>query len=200
MTTPPYLTMIPLFDELRGDRVVIRPYREEDAQTLLDAINESRDHLRPWMPWANDHQSVEETRTWIVRSLAERLLRESFNLSIWEIASDRLLGAIGLHPRGWDSRAFEIGYWVRASAQGHGYVSEAVRLLTDYAFAVLSATRVAIHCDARNQRSAAVAERLGFVREALLRNHMLAPDGSLRDTLIFSLTPSDPRWPAPTPL
>ena len=200
MMTPPYLTTIPLFDELRGDRVVIRPYREEDAQTLMDAINESRDHLRPWMPWANDHQAVEETRTWIVRSLAQRLLRESFNLSLWEIASGRFLGAVGLHPRGWDARAFEIGYWVRASAEGHGYVSEAVRLLTDYAFDTLSANRVAIHCDARNQRSAAVAERLGFVREALLRNHMLAPDGSLRDTLIFSLTPSDPRWPAPTPL
>jgi ribosomal-protein-serine acetyltransferase len=198
MTTPPYLTMIPLFDELRGDRVLIRPYREADAQTLMDAIGESRDHLRPWMPFADSHQSVEETREWIVRSLAQRLLRESFNLSIWEIGTDGFLGAIGLHPRGWDVPAFEIGYWLRASAEGHGYVSEAVRLLTDYAFDALSAKRVAIRCDARNQRSAAVAERLGFVREAHLRNHMLAPDGSLRDTLIFSLTPSDPRWPAPT--
>jgi RimJ/RimL family protein N-acetyltransferase len=40
-----------------------------------------------------------------------------------------------------------------------------------------------------------VAERLGFVREARLRNEARATDGSLRDTLIFALTPDDPRWP-----
>ena len=52
-----------------------------------------------------------------------------------------------------------------------------------------------IRCDARNTRSAAVAERLGFVREALLRNER-DPHGELRDTLVFSLTPDDPRWPS----
>jgi RimJ/RimL family protein N-acetyltransferase len=52
-----------------------------------------------------------------------------------------------------------------------------------------------IRCDARNTRSAAVAERLGFVREAHLRNEARSTDGELRDTLVFSLIPSDPRWP-----
>ena len=75
-------------------------------------------------------------------------------------------------------------------------MAEAVRLLADFAFNELHANRVMIRCDARNARSAGVAERLGFVREACLRNEARANDGSLRDTLIFALTPSDPRWPS----
>jgi RimJ/RimL family protein N-acetyltransferase len=71
-----------------------------------------------------------------------------------------------------------------------------VKLLTDFAFTSLGAQRVMIRCDARNTRSAAVAERLGFVREAHLRNELRThTDSELRDTLIFSLIPSDPRWP-----
>jgi ribosomal-protein-serine acetyltransferase len=193
---PPYRTLIPLFDELRGARMLVRPYRESDAEALRAAVNESREHLRPWMPFANDHQTVEESRDWIVHSMARWLLRESLNLSIWEIATGRYLGGTGLTPHSWEIGYFEIGYWLRQSAEGHGYMQEAVRLITDYAFDTLKAQRVEIRCDARNRRSAAVAERLGFVREAQLRHHERATDGSLRDTLIFALVPSDPRWPA----
>ncbi|MBF6590801.1 MAG: GNAT family N-acetyltransferase, partial [Ktedonobacterales bacterium] len=105
------------------------------------------------------------------------------------------LGGLGLHPRGWETGFFEIGYWLRASAEGQGYMAEGVRLMTDYAFAHLGATRVQIRCDARNQRSAGLARRLGFVQEAHLRCQMRATDGTLRDTLVFALTPTDQRWP-----
>jgi RimJ/RimL family protein N-acetyltransferase len=194
--TPTYRTLIPLFDELRGARVLVRPYQEDDTEALRAAIEESREHIRPWLPWVDSHQSVDETRDWIAHCMAHWLLREDLPLSIWEIGTGRYLGGTGLHPRNWDIGYFEIGYWLRRSAEGNGYMQEAVRLLTDYAFTSLHAQRIEIRCDARNRRSAAVAERLGFVREAHLRHHLRAPDGSLRDTLIFALIPSDPRWPA----
>jgi ribosomal-protein-serine acetyltransferase len=192
---PPYQTLIPLFDELRGERVIVRPYRLEDAPAVRDAIVESRDHLRPWMPFADAHQTVDETRDWLIRSSASWQLREDMFTGLWDAATGRYLGSSGLHPHNWQLGYFEIGYWVRVSAQGQGYVTEAVKLQTDFAFEVLHARRVEIRCDARNTRSAAVAERLGFVREARLRQDTRAPDGSLRDTLVFALIESDPRWP-----
>ncbi len=73
---------------------------------------------------------------------------------------------------------------------------EAARLVTDFLFEQLNAQRVEIRCDALNTRSAAVAQRLGFVQEARLRSARRAADGSIRDTLIFSLIPTDPRWPS----
>lgn len=190
-----YRSQIPLFDELCGSRVVVRPYRVEDAEALRAAVEESREHIRAWLPFADAHQTVEETRDWITHTLVRWLLREELALSIWEAASGRFLGGVGLHPRDWAARSFEIGYWLRASAEGQGYMSEAVRLVTAAATRLLQPNRLEIRCDARNLRSAAVAERLGFLREAALRNHSLAPDGSLRTTLVYSLVPGDAAWP-----
>lgn len=190
-----YRSQIPLFDELRDPRVVVRPYRSEDAAALREAVEESREHIRPWLPFADAHQTIEESRDWIAHTMAEWLLRENFALGIWEANTARYLGGIGLHPRDWAVRSFEIGYWLRASAEGHGYMSEAARLLVEAAAHLLHANRLAIRCDARNRRSAAVAERLGFVREGELRNHSLAADGTLRTTLVYGLTPDDAAWP-----
>lgn len=192
MERPPYRTLIPLFEELVGERIVVRPYKPDDAQALMEAVDESREHLRPWMPFADEHRSVEESRDWIIRQNAGWLLRENMNCAIWLKEGDRYLGGIGLHPINWDIRRFEIGYWLRKSAEGHGYIAEAVKLLADYALNELGANRVEIKCDERNTRSASVARRLGFVQEACLRNHATAPDGSLRNTLIFARIPGDP--------
>ncbi len=126
---------------------------------------------------------------------AHWLLRQDMTVALLDATTGRFVGGSGLHPRDWDVRVFEIGYWTRASEQGHGYITEAARLLTEFAARSLAANRVFIQCDARNKRSAAVPERLGFTREALLRNDRRAKDGALRDTLIFSLIPSDSNWP-----
>ena len=189
-------TLLPLFEELRGEQVLVRPYRLEDAAALQEAVAESREHVRPWLPFADEHQTVDESRDFIIHCMARWLLREDLLVGLWDVETQRYVGGSGLHPRSWDVGSFEIGYWARASAEGKGYVSEAVKLLADFAFAALDARRVTIRCDARNMRSAAVAERLGFVREGRLRHDSLAQDGTLRDTLVFALIPIDLLWKA----
>ena len=193
MDKPRFCILTPLFDELRGERVIVRPYRLEDAAALQEAVTESREHIRPWLPFADHHQTIEETQDWITRQTAKWLLREDLGVGIWEIESGRYLGGSGLHVRSWDEGYFEIGYWLRKSAEGHGYVLEAVRLLVDFAFGPFGANRLEILCDERNERSAAVARRLGFRQEGLLRNDSRSTDGSLRNTLVFGLIPSDVR-------
>ena len=191
MITSPYPTLIPLFEELHSERLVVRPYHERDAQQLNKAVAESRDHIRPWLPFADAHQTVEETRDWIINQEAAWLTRRDLALGVWKKTTSRFLGGTGIHTESWEHRCFEIGYWLRVSAPGHGYMTEAVQLLTNYAFAELAANRVEIRCDERNIRSAAIPRRLGFVQEACMRNHMAAPDGTLRTTLVFALIPSD---------
>lgn len=186
-------TLRPIFDELRGERVVVRPYRPDDAEALFAAVIESRDYLLPWLPWASGYASVDDARDFINRANARWLLREDFTVSVWERESGRLIGGSGLHARNASVEAYEIGYWLRRTAAGHGYMAETVRLLTDYAFDALSAERVFIRCDARNRRSAAVAERVGFRFEGRLRHDAIAYDGAARDTLIYALTREDQR-------
>ena len=99
------------------------------------------------------------------------------------------MGSGGLHRIDWSVPSFEIGYWCHTSFAGHGYITEAVRGIAAFAFDFLSASRVEIRCDSLNRRSVRVAERAGFRLEAELRNAEAGTDGSLRNTLIFSMLP-----------
>jgi RimJ/RimL family protein N-acetyltransferase len=191
LSKPSLSTLIDLPDELRGPRVLLRPYRANDAEAVFAAIKESGDHLRPWMGWVDRHATVAETRDYCVRSAAKWLLRSDLTLGIFDVRSGRYLGGTGFHEPDWALRAFEIGYWLRASAVGNGYITEAVGLLLDLAFAQLAARRVELRCDARNAPSRRVAERLGFVLEGCLRNALAAPDGDPADWLIYALIPED---------
>ena len=82
-----------------------------------------------------------------------------------------LVGSSGLHRIDWEVPKFEIGYWCRTGFTGRGYVTEAVRGISAFAFDVLGARRVEIRCDSRNLPSARGAERAGFRLEGELRNN-----------------------------
>jgi len=69
---------------------------------------------------------------------------------------------------------------------GRGFATEATRRIADVAFDELGAERVAIWCDARSERSAAVTTRAGFEPEARLRHNRLGADGQLSDSLCFA--------------
>jgi RimJ/RimL family protein N-acetyltransferase len=156
MEPPRYPTLIELPDELRSARIVVRPYRADDAEAVYAAIDESRDRLSPWLPWVHRHQSPDDSRDFCIRSAANWLARTTLEVGIFDARDGRFLGASGFPRLDWRARIFETGYWLRRSAEGHGYVSEAVQLLARLAFERLSANRLEIRCDARNNRSRAV--------------------------------------------
>lgn len=188
---PIHPTLILLPDEIRSERVVLRPLRSEDAEAAFAAIDEAREHLRPWMDWVDKQRTVDDVRDYCLRTAGKWILRTDLAMGMFAVASGAYLGGTGLHDPDWELRRFEIGYWIRPSAEGHGFVSEAVRLLSRLAFDDLGARRLEIRCDATNDRSRRVAERAGFLLEGRLRNEALAPDGEPRDTLVFSLIPAD---------
>ncbi|MEP7157174.1 MAG: GNAT family N-acetyltransferase, partial [Betaproteobacteria bacterium] len=179
----PLLLDIP--DELRGERVLLRPLRDDDAYALWNAVEASRDHLARWMPWVKDHNSQDFSREYIRKMQAKWIMREDFPMGIFRIADNLLLGASGLHRIDWSVPAMEAGYWLRPDAEGHGYIGEAVQLLMGFAFNHLHAERLEIRCDSKNLRSAAVPQRLGFVHEATLRCSRRNTDNTLGDGHVF---------------
>ena len=188
-----YPANLPFPDRFEGPRVVARAYAPADAEALKLAVDESRERLRPFIPWAETHQHLDETRHLIAEWQGRWLTRTNFVMGIFDKATGRLLGGTGLHPAGrseidWNLRRFEIGYWMRTGAEGHGYVLEAVRALTDTAFRALKARRVEIRCDDDNVRSWRVAEKAGFRLEGIHRKDGLTPLGAPRDTRVYALT------------
>lgn len=192
MPAPEYLSLVPLFEELRGNVVLLRPFRPEDAPLLHEAIGESREFMRPWLPWADTQQTVEESLEWINQARAKWITRADILVAMFD-ASDRtyFVGGIDLHPRDWAVPFLELGYWVRATAAGRGYMTEAVEMLTHFALDELKAQRVQIRCDVRNTASANVARRAGYVLEGIRRNDSLDTEGNVASMMIFSQVPGD---------
>lgn len=173
-------------DHFATDRLLIRAPRPGDGAAINEAIRESHADLRPWMPWVEPMPSVEQSEEYARRAAARFILREDLPLVLFRQQDGQFVGGSGLHSIDWNVPRFEIGYWVRTSLRGQGYITEAVNGIARFAFNKLGAQRLEICCDAHNDRSIAVAERCGFTREARLKHDTRTPDGKLRDTLIFA--------------
>lgn len=174
-------------DVIETERLLVRAPRVGDGPALAEAVNASLEHLQPWMPWAKEPTTIEKSEANVRRGVSRWIAREDLWLMIVRKSDGVFLGGSGLHRIDWSIPRFEIGYWIRPEAQGKGYVTEAVTAIRDFAFGTLKATRVEVRCDAENVRSAAVAERCGFVLEGRLRLNSRAVSGELRDDLIYSL-------------
>ncbi|MEJ2289202.1 MAG: GNAT family N-acetyltransferase [Deinococcales bacterium] len=173
-------------EALETERLIVRAPRWGDGAAVGAAVRESLDELRPWLSWAQAATSLEEDEA-ICRRARLRFLERSdlaFYLTLKEDGA--FVGGSGLHRIDWEARKFEIGYWVRTRCRGMGYVTEAVEGITRFAVERLRANRIEIRCDARNTRSARVAERAGFTLEGTLRAARMGVDGTLTDTRVYA--------------
>jgi len=147
-------------ETINHDGVTLRRWRADDADTLHRVVNESLDHLAPWMPWAADGYPPDAATAFLAQSRADWDAGIAYNYAI--IAPDgALVGSCGLMAR-IGPGGLEIGYWLHPAYQGQGLVTRAAGALTAEAFRI-GADRVEIVHDADNVRSGAVPRRLGFV-------------------------------------
>jgi RimJ/RimL family protein N-acetyltransferase len=180
---------------IETNRLVIRCYNPADATLLHAAVEASRDHLKPWMPWAHEDQTLQDHVELLRTFRGQFDLGEDFIYGIFSADETRLIGGSGLHTRQ-GSHIREIGYWVRVEDIHQGYARETAAALAKVAFELDRVQRVEIRCDPDNTASAAIPARLGFTREGNLR----AQSGFLdqpRDTEVWSLLAGEyPACPA----
>ncbi|MES2709464.1 MAG: GNAT family N-acetyltransferase [Verrucomicrobiota bacterium] len=161
-------------------RLIIRCRQPSDAALSKEAVDSSLEHLRPWMPWAHEAPSSLET----VAELLAKFARDfeegrEFVYGVYSRNESELLGCAGLHLRNGETDR-EIGYWLRTSATGRGFITEAAAALTSAAFATWPELwTVTIVCDPANTRSAAVPARLGYACLGNLPAKVTSPTRSL---------------------
>jgi RimJ/RimL family protein N-acetyltransferase len=114
--------------------------------------------------------------------------------TVFHLPGQRIAGAtryLDIRPA---HRSLEIGgTWYAPEFQRTMVNTECKYLLLRYAFETLGCIRVQLKADARNERSLRAIERLGAVREGVLRNHYILPDGVYRDSVVYSIL--DTEWP-----
>jgi len=167
-------------------RLVIRCYNPADAPMLAEAVTESLEHLRPWMPWVyNEPEPIEEKIQRLKLFRGNFDLGQNFTYGIFNPEETKLIGGTGLHTRLGENE-LEIGYWIHKDYINQGLVTESTSALVKVAFEIVHIHRLEIHCDPENFASAAIPRKLGFTHEGTLRAKTRFLDG-WSDSMIWGL-------------
>ena len=173
-------------ESLETSRLWLRATRAGAGAAANEAVRESHAELRPWMPWAREVPSAEESEKHCVEMQAKWLSREILDFCFVRKSDGVLIGKGGLHTIDWTVPKMQIGYWIRTSCAGQGYATEATAGLVALACDRLAARRLEITSDARNSPSRRVAEKSGFKLEGILRQSRRGADGELADACMYA--------------
>jgi len=169
--------------QLVSARLVLTPIRATDAQALF-AIQSDRAGMGYWNhpAWTDLKQAYVQ----ILDDLAALDAGTQLKLAIRELVDGPLLGIVVVFAIDETSRRAEIGYHLAPSAQGKGYMHEALSRFAAYLFDELRMRRLEAEIDPRNIPSAKVLERIGFQREGLLRERWRVA-GEVSDSAVYGL-------------
>jgi len=136
----------------------------------------------------------QDTRKYIEDALAMREVGNRFAFCVLDEASGRVLGSSSYHDIVPAVKRVEIGYtWYAKSVQRTNVNSTCKLLLMTHAFETLGCNVLGWRTDNFNFASQAAIERLGAHKDGVLRGHALRRDGTIRDTVMYSLRVGE--WP-----
>ena len=176
---------------LTGRHVRLEPMTEEHTSALAEiGVGQPFWHFMLY----GDMNSVDDMRDWVKDILSRAEKGTDLPFVAIHLASGRVAGAtryLNIMPK---DRGLEIGgTWYGPDFQRTPVNTECKYLLLEHAFERLGCIRVQLKTDLRNERSQKAIERIGAVKEGVLRNHMILPDGYYRHSVFYSIL--DTEWP-----
>jgi len=139
-------------------------------------------------------ENIEHLSAWVHELLDFQARGTDLPFAVKYLASGCAIGSTRYLNIDYTDRSLEIGgTWYGLDYQGTLVNTECKYLLLRHAFEVLGCIRVWFKTDRRNLRSQHAIEKLGAVKEGVLRNHMILPNGYIRDSVMYSIIPDE--WP-----
>jgi ribosomal-protein-serine acetyltransferase len=178
-----------LFDIASG--IAIVPASVDHAPMLAALVAGNREHLNAYLPMVATLSSAEAARAHLLRAAARAVDGDVFE---WHLFA----GAALCGDR--DDRKAKVGYFLGSEFAGKGIVTSALNAVLAWCFGPFGLNRIELHCASSNLRSMRVAERLGFVREGLLRQDEFL-NGVFVDQYVYGLLAAEftRSGPAPAP-
>jgi ribosomal-protein-serine acetyltransferase len=171
-------------------RLLLFPIDPADSLDLFRAVDASRAHLFPWLPWVPYNTDEPSTRRFVEACAAEWDTGRAFRFVVRERAAKRLLGVVGLESCIHMHRSAELGYWLTLDSQGKGLMTEAAQECLRFAFDQLGLHRVRVAAATNNHRSLSVIGRLGFRFEGIAREAEFCA-GRWLDHAVFGMLSTD---------
>ena len=176
---------------LEGRHVTLEPLGREHAAAIRDAAADGE----LWRLWYTGVPAPEKTEAWIDAALAMREKLGAMPFAVRDKATREIVGSTRYFNVEAAHRRLEIGHtWYARRAQRTAVNSECKLLLLTHAFEALSCIAVEFRTNFFNFQSREAIARLGAKQDGILRNHQIQPDGTRRDTVVFSIIGGE--WPA----
>ena len=157
---PTYPTSAPPPEAIPLGPLTLRRWRTDDVAELDAVVQQSVDHLRPFMGWAPT-STPEEIAAFLGRARAQWEARTAYGFALTLPTTGAVVGSGALMGR-LGPGALEIGYWVAADATGRGFATLATAALARAGLALPGIERIEVHHDVANTASARVPAKLGF--------------------------------------
>ncbi|EIT84329.1 ribosomal-protein-serine N-acetyltransferase [Fictibacillus macauensis ZFHKF-1] len=177
-----------MFEWKVDENVSLKLIDHHDAEALFALIQDSRAHLREWLPWLDYNTELQHTKEFIESSLVSYSKQQSVTTLM--LSKGQPAGVCTLrYPFSFNQTA-SIGYWIAPAFTGNGIVTKASQALTNYAFLGGNVDKVEIRAAVENKKSRNVPERLGFVQEGTIRQEEWLYDHYV-DIVVYGLLKSE---------
>lgn len=191
------MLVVPTRTEVRAHpiesaRLVLSPIEPTDAPELWLAVEASRTHLEPWLPWVPFNTDADASYRYADASALDWDHGRACRFTIRDKKTRALYGVVGLEVFTHLHQSAELGYWLRKDVTGRGIMTEACRQLLTWAFSRLNMHRVRVAAATDNHASLAVIGRLGFRFEGIAREAERC-HGRWLDHAVFALLVTDTR-------
>lgn len=167
---------------IAGTRIILRDFEPGDLDPSMAVVGD--DEVTRSLSFDSRTREEQEERLADDMARARASPRPDYYLAIVTAETDRLIGFVRLGLLA--HRAGELGYALRKDHWGRGYATEAAMLMLDFAFSTRGLHRVQAACGPDNRPSRALLERLGFLCEGHMRDHVFT-NGAWRDSLLYAL-------------
>ncbi len=176
-------------ESFETERLIIRKVRQSDINDIFEYCKNP--NVARYVTW-EAHQSLEDTQKFIdyAQSSYAKGAPEPMVLILKDDPLKKVIGSVGIMPASPRNRTFELAYVVSEEHWGKGLISEASKVLVNYAFKHFAIERLQCRCDVLNPQSSRVMEKLGMHFEGTLKASMYLK-GQSHDMLMYSLVRSD---------
>ncbi|AOP33340.1 amino acid acetyltransferase [Leptospira tipperaryensis] len=175
---------------LVGEHVELHPLRMEHHDSLIEAVKDGE----LWKLWYTHVPAPEGMKAWIEKAILEEKEKLSLPFVVKRKSDQKILGSTRFMNIETFANRMEIGTtWYRKEAQKTAVNTECKLLLLEHAFEKLDCIAVEFRTHRLNDASRKAIARLGAVQDGIIRNHRIMPNGTMRDTVIFSIIAGE--WP-----
>ena len=151
------------------EEISLRIFNEGDAKEFYNLTIHSKEHLRKWLGWLDQIESLEDITQYIRTRLKIMAEDGGYLKSFAIIYKGKIAGTIGFNAFNKGNKSGVVGYWIGENFQGKGIMSRALKAVIDYGFKELGLNRIEVCVATENEKSRALPERFGFTEEGILR-------------------------------